>query len=126
MPLRDSIFKIFFPGLFDGDTCRTAYLPTHSIGLGINPTSIPSSYHISTQSTRVVIAAMKVTKEFNDGSHLDAIHKAKQASCKLVDTCMSSKQKLDRTLSSLSFDRQQAIMRTINQVDHNNFMYIYL
>ena len=82
-------------------------------GLGINnPTeTASSSYHTSTQGTKVVVEAIKGCGEFSSACHLDAISKARHESRKALDKI--AKQKLDAILATLSPGRQRAIMRVV-------------
>ena len=82
-------------------------------GLGINnPTeTASSSYHTSTQGTKVVVEAIKGCGEFSSACHLDAISKARHESRKALDEI--AKQKLDAILATLSPGRQRAIMRVV-------------
>ena len=59
------IFKAFYPALFEGDLsdaeCKMFSLPIRFAGLRINnPTeAASSSYHTSTQGTKVMVDAIK-------------------------------------------------------------------
>ena len=117
VPLQDEILKAFYPALFEGDLsdaeCKLFSLPTCFAGLGINnPTeTASSSYHTSTQGTKVVVEAIKGCGEFSSACHLDAISKARHESRKALDEI--AKQKLDAILATLSPGRQRAIMRVV-------------
>ena len=117
VPLQDVILKAFYPALFEGDLsdaeCKLFSLPTRFAGLGINnPTeTASSSYHTSTQGTKVVVEAIKGCGEFSSACHLDAISKARYETRKALDEV--SKQKLDAILATLSPGRQRAIMRVV-------------
>ena len=110
VPLQDAILKAFYPALFEGDLsdaeCILFSLPTRFAGLGINnPTeTASSSYHTSTQGTKVVVEAIKRCGEFSSACHLDAISKARHESRKALDEI--AKQKLDAILATLSPGRQ--------------------
>ena len=75
VPLQDAILKAFYPALFEGDLsdaeCKLFSLPTRFAGLGINnPTeTASSSYHTSTQGTKVVVEAIKGCGEFSSACH---------------------------------------------------------
>eukprot|EP00731_Ephydatia_muelleri_P009434 Em0005g20a len=113
----NAILKAFYPALFEGDLsdaeCKLFSLPTRFAGLGINnPTeTASSSYHTSTQGTKVVVEATKGCGEFSSACHLDAISKARHESRKALDEI--AKQKLDAILATLSPGRQRAIMRVV-------------
>ena len=117
VPLQDAILKAFYPALVEGDLsdveCKQFSLPTRFDGLGINnPTeTASSSYHTSTQGTKVVVEAIKGCGEFSSACHLDAISKARHESRKALDEI--AKQKLDAILATLSPGRQCAIMRVV-------------
>ena len=93
--------------------CKLFSLPTRFAGLGINnPTeTASSSYHTSTQGTKVVVEAIKGCGEFSSACHLAAINKARHESRKALDEI--AKQKLDAILAILSPGRQRAIMRVV-------------
>ena len=77
--LQDAILKAFYPALFEGDLSDTeCKLLNHLSGLRIyNPTeTASSSYHTSTQGTKVVVEAIKGCGEFSSACHLDAISKS--------------------------------------------------
>ena len=81
--LQDAILKAFYPALFEGDLSDTeCIILTHLSGLGIyNPTeTASSSYHTSTQGTKVMVEAIKGCGEFSSACHLDAISKARHES----------------------------------------------
>ena len=86
VPLQDVILTAFYPALFEGDLsdaeCELFSLLTHFAGLEINnPTeTASSSYHTSTQDTKVVVEAIKGCGEFSSACHLDAISKARHES----------------------------------------------
>ena len=117
VPLQDAILKAFYLALIEGDLsdaeCKLFSLPTRFAGLGINnPTeTASSSYHTSTQGTKVVVEAIKGCGEFSSACHLDAISKARHESRKELDDI--AKQKLDAILATLSPGRQRAIMRVV-------------
>ena len=117
VPLQDAILKAFYPALFEGDLsdaeCKLFSLPTRFAGLGINnPTeTASSSYHTSTQGTKVVVEAIKGCGEFSSACHLDAISRARHESRKALDEI--AKQKLDAILATLSPGRQRAIMSVV-------------
>ena len=76
--LQDAILKAFYPALFEGDLpdaeCKLFSLPTHFAGLGINnPTeTASSSYHTSTQGTKVVVEAIKGCGEFSSATWMQS------------------------------------------------------
>ena len=103
--------------MFEGDLsdaeCKLFSLLNRFAGLRINnPTeTASSSYHTSTQGTKVVVEAIKRCGEFGFPCYLDAISKARHESQKALDEV--AKQKLDAILATLSPGRQHAIMRVV-------------
>ena len=102
-----------FEGDFSDAECKLFSLPTCFVGLGINkPTeTASSSYHTSTQGTKVVVEAIKGCGEFSSTCHLDAISWASHESRKALEEV--AKQKLDTILATFLPGRQRAIKRIV-------------